>query len=76
MRNNNTTRGNKMKITEETKEEIRLENVNQFDPQIIRILDKKGVCIAFVIAGQNSTSVHVNIGQENNLEIELENPNK
>jgi len=65
-----------MKITEETKTEVKLENVEQFEPMIIRILDKKGVCIAFAIAGQNSTSVHVNIGQENNLEIELENPNK
>ena len=65
-----------MKITEETKEVIRLENVKQFEPMIIRILNKKGVCIAFAIAGQNRTSVHVNIGQENNLEIELENPNK
>ena len=65
-----------MKITEETKEEIRLENVNQFDPQIIRILDKKGVCIAFVIAGQNSTSVHINICQENNFKLEMEKKEK
>ena len=61
-----------MKITEETKEVVRLENVNQFDPQIIRILDKKGVCVAFVIAGQNSTSVHIDICQENNFELEME----
>ena len=65
-----------MKIAEETKSEVRLENVNQFEPMIIRILDKKGNCIAFTIAGQNSTTVCINIGQENNLEIELENPNK
>ena len=61
-----------MKITEETKEVGRLENVNQFDPQFIRILDKKGVCVAFVIAGQNSTSVHIDICQENNFELEME----
>ena len=65
-----------MKITEETKEVIRLENIEAFEPMIIRILNKKGVCIAFAIAGQNSTTVCINIGQENNLEIELENPNE
>ena len=65
-----------MKIVEETKEVIRLENVEAFEPQIIRILDKKGVCIAFAIAGQNGTSVHITVCQENNFEIELENPNK
>tara|TARA_B100000809_G_C14802371_1_gene410744 strand:+ start:240 stop:443 length:204 start_codon:yes stop_codon:yes gene_type:complete len=62
----------KMNITEETKEVVRLENVNQFEPRIIRILDKKGVCIAFVIAAENSTSVHINICQEDNIELELE----
>ena len=61
-----------MKITEETKAEVRLENVNQFEPRIIRILDNKGVCIAFVIAGQSSTSVHINVCQEDNFELELE----
>ena len=61
-----------MNITEETKEVVRLENVKQFDAKIIRILDNKGVCIAFVIAGQSSTSVHVNICQEDNFEIELD----
>jgi len=65
-----------MKITEETKSEVRLENVNQFEPMIIRILNKKGVCVAFAIAGQNSTSVTINIGEENNFEIQLENPNE
>ena len=61
-----------MKITEETKEEIRLENVDYAAPQIIRILDKKGVCVAFAIAGQNSTTVCINICQENNFELELD----
>ena len=65
-----------MKIVEETKEVIRLENVEAFEPQIIRILDKKGVCVAFAIAGHNSTSVTINIGEENNFEIQLENPNE
>ena len=61
-----------MNITEETKATVRLENVNVFEPQVIRILDNKGVCIAFVIAGKNSTSVHVNVCQEENFELELE----
>ena len=61
-----------MNITEETKTVVRLENVEQFEPRIIRILDNKGVCIAFIIAGQNSTSVHVNVCQENNFELEFE----
>ena len=60
-----------MNITEETKATVRLENVNLFEPRIIRILDNKGVCIAFVIAGHNNTSVHVNVAQENNFEVEL-----
>ena len=61
-----------MNITEETKATVRLENVPLFEPRIIRILDNKGVCIAFVIAGQNTTSVHVNVCQEDNFELELE----
>ena len=61
-----------MNITEETKATVRLENVNLFQPRIIRILDNKGVCIAFVIAGKNSTSVHVNVCQEENFKLELE----
>ena len=60
-----------MNITEETKATVRLENVNLFEPRIIRILDNKGVCIAFVVAGHNNTSVHVNVCQEDNIELEL-----
>ena len=60
-----------MNITEETKAVVRLEEVKPFEPQVIRILDNKGVCIAFVIAGHNNTSVHVNVAQENNFEVEL-----
>mgnify|MGYP003659753037 CR=1 FL=1 len=60
-----------MKITSETKTEIRLEEVKPFEPQVIRILDNKGVCIAFVVAGHNNTSVHVNVCQEDNIELEL-----
>ena len=60
-----------MNIKEQTKEVIRLEEVKPFEPQVIRILDNKGVCIACVIAGHNNTSVHVNVAQENNFEVEL-----
>ena len=70
MTNNN--KGNRMNITEETKAEVRLENVEQFDAKVVRILDNKGVCIAFVIAGHNSTSVHVNVCQEDNFELQLD----
>jgi len=61
-----------MNITEETKAEVRLENVKPFEPQVIRILDNKGVCIAFVVAGHNNTSVHINVCQEDNFELELD----
>ena len=60
-----------MNITEKTKEVIRLENVEQFDPKVIRILDNKGVCIAFAVVAHNSVSVHINVCQEDNFEVEL-----
>ena len=56
----------------ESKTEVRLESVKQFEPQLIRLLDSKGVCIAFVIAGHNSTTVQIGLCQENNFELELE----
>ena len=62
-----------MNITEETKEVVRIENVQQFDPKVIRILDNKGTCVAFAVIGFNSASVHVNVCQENNFEVELDN---
>ena len=61
-----------MNITEKTKEVIRLENVEQFDPKVIRILDNKGVCIAFAVVAHNSVSVHINVCQEDNFEVEFE----
>ena len=60
----------------ESKTEARLENVKPFEPQLVRILDNKGICIAFVIAGHNSTSVQIGLCQENNFEIQVENPNR
>ena len=56
----------------ESKTEVRLENVKPFEPQIIRILDNNGTCIAFVVAGYNSTTVQIGLCQENNFELELE----
>ena len=56
----------------ESKTEVRLENVRPFEPQLIRILDSKGVCIAFVVAGHNSTTVQIGLCQENNFELELD----
>ena len=56
----------------ESKTEVRLENVKPFEPQIIRILDNKGMCIAFVVAGYNSTTVQIGLCQEDNFELELE----
>lgn len=70
MTNNNTTKETTMNITEETKEVVRLEEVKQ--PQVVRILDNNGTCVAFVIAGKNGTSVHVNMCQEDNFELQLD----
>ena len=58
--------------TRESKTEVRLENVRPFEPQLVRILDNKGVCIAFVIAGHNSTTVQVGLCQDENFELELD----
>ena len=60
-----------MNITAANMTEVRLENVEQFNPKVIRILDNKGVCIAFVIAGHNSTSVQIGLCQEDNFKVEL-----
>ena len=56
----------------ESKAEVRLENVKPFEPQLVRILDNKGVCIAFVIAGHNSTTVQIGLCQDENFELELD----
>ena len=56
----------------ESKTEVRLESVKQFEPQLIRILDSKGVCIAFVIAGHNSTTVQIGLCQDENFKLELD----
>jgi len=71
MRNNNNTKEkNTMKITE-SKTEVQVENVKPMEPQIVRILDNKGIQVAFVCIGYKSTSIHIGICQEDNFELEL-----
>ena len=61
-----------MKVTAENNREVRVVNVSPMKPQIIRVLDSKGMCIAFVVVGYNSTTVQIGLCQENNFELELE----
>ena len=56
----------------ESKTEVRLENVRPFEPQILRILDSKGACIAFVVAGHNSTTVQIRLCQDDEFRVELD----
>ena len=67
----NFGKGKKMKITEST-ETVTVENVKPMEPQIVRILDNKGMQIAFVCIGYKATTVQVGICQEANFELELE----
>ena len=60
-----------MKITE-SKTEVQVENVKPMEPQIVRILDNKGIQVAFVCIGYKSTSVHIGICQEENFKVEAE----
>tara|TARA_R100000093_G_scaffold35761_1_gene18887 strand:+ start:390 stop:584 length:195 start_codon:yes stop_codon:yes gene_type:complete len=60
-----------MKIAE-SKTEVRVEEVKPMEPQIVRILDNKGMQVAFVCIGYNSTSVHIGVCQEDNFELEVE----
>ena len=60
-----------MKI-EESKTEVRVEDVKPMEPQIVRVLDSKGMQVAFVCIGANSTSIHIGICQEDNFELEVE----
>ena len=59
-----------MKITA-SKETVNVENVKPMEPQIVRILDSKGMQVAFVCIGANSASVQIGICQEDNIELEL-----
>ena len=56
----------------ESKTEVRLDNVKPFEPQLIRILDSEGVCIAFVVAGHNSTTVQIGLCQDDKFRVELD----
>ena len=67
MRNNNNTKEkNTMKITA-SKETVNVENVKPMEPQIVRILDSKGMQVAFVCIGYKATSVNIGICQEDNF---------
>ena len=60
-----------MKIRE-SKEEVRISNVAAMDPQIVRILDNKGMQVAFVCIGMDSTTVQIGLCQEDNFELEVD----
>ena len=69
-----TTSNNKestMNITE-SKTEVLVENVKPMEPQIVRILDNKGMQVAFVCVGATSTSINIGLCQENNFQLEVE----
>jgi len=67
----NFGKGKRMKITE-SKETVNVENVKPMEPQIVRILDNKGMQIAFVCIGYKATSVNIGICQEDNFKLEVE----
>ena len=60
-----------MKIAE-SKTEVRVEEVKPMEPQIVRILDSKGMQVAFVCNGYKATTVQIGICQEDNFELEVE----
>ncbi len=51
-----------MKITE-SKETVNVENVKPMEPQIVRILDSKGMQVAFVCIGYKATSINIGISK-------------
>ena len=60
-----------MKITA-SKETVNVENVKPMEPQIVRILDSKGMQVAFVCIGYKATSVNIGICQEDNFTVEVD----
>tara|TARA_Y100000296_G_C5063916_1_gene201329 strand:+ start:284 stop:472 length:189 start_codon:yes stop_codon:yes gene_type:complete len=60
-----------MNITE-SKTEVQVAEVKPMEPQIVRILDNKGMQVAFVCIGYKSTSVHIGICQDENYELEVD----
>ena len=56
----------------ESKTEVRIEEVKPMEPQIVRILDSKGMQVAFVCIGYNATTVQIGICQEDNFELEVD----
>ena len=59
-----------MKITA-SKETVNVENVKPMEPQIVRILDSKGMEVAFVCIGYKATSINIGICQEDNFKLEV-----
>ena len=60
-----------MKVTAENNREVRVENVSPIKPQIIRVLDSKGICVAIVCVGSDSASVQVGLCQDDKFHVEL-----
>ena len=60
-----------MNITE-SKETVTVENVKPMEPQIVRILDNKGMQVAFVCIGATATTVQIGICQDENYELETD----
>ena len=56
----------------ESKTEVRIEEVKPMEPQIVRILDSKGMQVAFGCIGYNATTVQIGICQEDNFELEVD----
>tara|TARA_Y100001963_G_C6575334_1_gene350849 strand:+ start:125 stop:322 length:198 start_codon:yes stop_codon:yes gene_type:complete len=65
-----------MNIAAETKTEVKIENVKPMEPQIIRILDNNGICIAFACVGYNSTTVQIGLCQDDRFHVELNKENE
>ena len=62
----------KFPIITATKTEVSVTEAHPMEPQIVRILDSKGMQVAFACIGRNTTSVHIGICQEDNFKLELD----
>ena len=57
----------------ESKTEVNVSNVKPMEPQIVRILDKKGIQVAFVCIGRDTTTVQIGLCQDDKFELEVNN---
>ena len=62
----------KLPIITATKTEVAVTEAHPMEPQFVRVLDSRGMQVAFVCIGRNTTSVHIGICQEENFELELD----